>query len=316
MLKQFEFVRSKAPQISKQSFTDELATYRDHLSYERNLSPKTTESYLIHLYHYYSFLGFPLREANKDDFKDFLKHLRLKGYKNSTIGTYLAVIRSFYNYLANNEDEERFKQVAFYVSKNFRIPKDEPAIQVPSAKEVEQLRDFFKFSKTQHGWRKHKHDYRILLRDIAIFETLIATGVRSSELRGIRVEDFDFTNNTVYVRAGKAAHQRFAIFNSFAKESILEHISHNHLNLSDPMFKMAQGNMLNYIIKRWARRAGINPHIHAHSLRHYHITAAQRLGISINSIADQVGHKCFNTTRKYSHFDLDFRRQQYGDKKI
>lgn len=309
------FVRKPA-QAFRQRFSDELALYREHLSYERNLSPRTVESYLIHLFHYYEFLGFTLNEATKDDFKDFLKHLRLKGYKNSTIGTYLAVIRSYYNYVANNEDDERLKQVAFYVSKNFRIPRDEPVIQVPSAQEIEQLREFFKIEKTRYGWRKRKKEYRILLRDIAIFETLIATGVRSSELRGIRVEDFDFTNNTVYVRAGKASHQRFAIFNSFAKLIILEHIDHNKLEQSNLVFKMAQGNLLNYIIKRWARRAGINPHIHAHSLRHYHITAAQRLGISINSIADQVGHKCFNTTRRYSHLDLDFRRQQYADKKI
>lgn len=310
-----EHAQREALGVFRQDFEHSLKAYKDHLLYERQMSIVTVVGYCKLLFHFYVFLGRDLKEARKDDFRDFIQQLKMNDYKASTVNTYLNITRSYFNFLANSEDTTEYKELAFYINKNFRIKKEVTVIQVPTVDEIEKLRDFFKSNKKSWCKRKHKISYSVFIRDIAIFEVLIATGARSAELRGIRTKDFDLANNTVLID-GKGGHQRFAIFSTFTSESIIEHLTHNKLQENDLVFKMAQGNMLNYIIKRWAIRAGINPHIHAHSLRHYHITAAQRLGININNIADQVGHTCFDTTRRYTHFDLNFRKEQYGNKNL
>ena len=289
-----------------------LVDFKEYLSYERNLADNTVASYLYFVSEFISFASKDVMEIQRDDIKDFIKYLRVRDLQNSSISAYVIALRSFYKWLAYTNKSEVLLQVNFFLNNIVRIRKERSVRAVVTTDELSKIREAIATHKAVLSCNKKSNFYRIVLRDAAIIEMLACTGCRSEELREIRVRDIDFENKTVLIRKGKGGHQRVALFNESARIALKEHIAHNGYDLDARISVIRTPNMLGYIVKRWAKAANLGKNIYPHSFRHHHITEAQRKGIPIQAVADQVGHVNLNTTRMYTHLDLEYRKEEYS----
>lgn len=289
-----------------------ILEYKDYLIYERHLMENTVNGYIFRVYKFFLFLNRDLKDTTREDIKDFVKYLKLREYEASTLTTYICSLKSYFGYLLyKDEKNESLLSISYLLNHTIKIKKYRRVPPIPNLNEVNILRETMLRQKSLQSTNPNKFLYNIILRDIALLELLLATGARSAEIRNLRLVDIDFENSSIFIKEGKGGHQRMSLFDSIALKAVKEHICNKNLSPNDFIFPMSQGNMLNYIIKRWAKRAKINSRIHAHSLRYFHIIEAQVRGVNIQSVADQVGHVNLNTTRYYTHLHLNHRRDQY-----
>lgn len=290
-----------------------MSKFKEYLLYERQLAETTIHGYIFFVSEFLKFTSKEVKEICREDIKDFIKYLRNRGIQNSSISNYIISMRQFYNWLADLEREEKIVTLCFFLRKIVRIRRDKTVAEVPTKEELSKLRSTLHAYKQALSFNKKAYGYKIVLRDAAIIEMLIATGARNKEMRQMRVCDVDLKTKTVFIKQGKGGHQRVSVFGDLALETLKEHLEHSSLDPNAAVFVIRNGNMMNYIIKRWALRAGINQELHAHSFRHFHVTEAQKLGVPVQIVADQVGHVNLNTTRHYTHFDVSDRREKYGN---
>lgn len=288
-----------------------LVDFKEHLEFIRRLTPQTIKGYGFMIELFIKFLSKPLTEATRDDIKEFIKYRMSKGLSNTTLSAHVVALRSLYNYLADITQKRELIALSFFLNKIVKLKKDTNVTPTPSNKEWERLREALSAFKHAASFNKESNFYKECLRDSAMLEVFTATGMRPGELESIRLRDIDFDNETIFIECGKGEKQRMVIFNEASKEAIKEYLAINNFTLVDKIFDIKYKNMINYIVKKWRERAGINAKIRPHSFRHYHITQAQRLGIPTHLVSNQVGHKDPNTTLHYTHLDTAHRRNVY-----
>lgn len=289
-----------------------LDDFRDYLRYERHLVDTTIHNYISFIQELHVFCNKSPEAITRDDFRSFIQHLeKTRHLSGATVSNYMNAYRTFYNWLADKTQNTDVLKISFFLSKIVRVKRNSKVTVVPTPEDIERLRKTLWAYKEAWSFSKSSSNYNLVLRDIAIIELLIATGARSAELRSLAFSDVDLKNQTILIRLGKGSKQRYALFNDRAAAALSQYFENNLFDLSDRIFPIQQGNMLNYIIHRWAKRSGISAQIHAHSFRHYHITHAQMMGVPDVVVADQVGHNSLNTTRGYTHFNLQYRRENY-----
>lgn len=292
--------------------TDILNGYSDHLVIERRMSENTLEQYMRIINKFISFNSKDLQETTREDIKDFIRYLMTAELKNSTISNHVIGLRSFFNYLADKTQRKEIMSLTFFLQRILKIKRERSVRQVPNNQEWERLRDAAQAYKVAASYNKESKLYKNTLRDYAIFETIVATSGRVSEISNIRLCDIDFNSKTIFMRSRKGGHQGMVIFGEKAKIAIQELVNIKNLSSHDKLFGITYESQIYYIIKKWVKKAGVNNLLHPHSFRHFHITEAQRNGASLIHVAEQADHKNLNTTRGYTHFDLQDRRESYA----
>jgi site-specific recombinase XerD len=150
------------------------------------------------------------------------------------------------------------------------------------------------------------------LRDRALLELAYATGCRSGELLGLRVETIDFSINNVRV-IGKGDKQRDVPFGREAAKALLAYIERGRPKLQldrrqaivflnrdgRPLTRMGFGVML----KQRAWNAGIRRRIYPHILRHTCATHLHHGGMDIRTLQELLGHAYITTTQRYTHIN-------------
>lgn len=245
-----------------------------------------------------------------EDIHRFLVYLKDKPMSGSSIVNYVYILRAYYNWAAYTKQNEKLSDVLLYLRNVVKIRKQPRFPYVPSPEDVIKLRNTLKSYTSVMSGDKNSQMYRKAITAYAIIELLITTGMRSKELRGLMVSDIDFEKRTIYIGNGKGDTQRYSLFGESAIAVLKEFILVHSLSMDSKLFAVKQANSLNYILKRWAKRAGVATKLHAHSFRHFFITEAQRRGIPAEIVARQVGHKNLNTTNHYTHFDTETLRDR------
>lgn len=160
------------------------------------------------------------------------------------------------------------------------------------------------------------------IRDRAIMETLYATGMRVSELCGLKISDYN--SQSMEIRAfGKGAKERMVLINQSAKlrlEGYLaehwEKLRGKAPQLDDPLFVSREGTRLSMrsvhrIVLKYARKAGITKQITPHTLRHSFATHLLEGGADLRVVQDLLGHSSISTTQIYTHVSMDRLRKVY-----
>ncbi|MBI4756712.1 MAG: site-specific tyrosine recombinase XerD [Betaproteobacteria bacterium] len=149
------------------------------------------------------------------------------------------------------------------------------------------------------------------LRDRALLETLYATGLRVSELVGLRLFEVSFDMGVVRVM-GKGAKERLVPLGEEAMDWLRRHLAEGRPALlagraSDTMFVTARGTGLTRggawkLIKRLALQAGIDPaRVSPHTLRHAFATHLLNHGADLRVVQLLLGHADISTTQIYTH---------------
>ena len=150
------------------------------------------------------------------------------------------------------------------------------------------------------------------LRDRAMLELLYATGMRASELAGLRVTDLNF--DVGYLRCtGKGNKERIIPVGRTAIETTEAYLKDLRPRLAKPgggtsLLLSRTGRSLTRIeiwrlVKKYAARAGMPRNLTVHTLRHCFATHLLSGGADLRSVQEMLGHVDIGTTQIYTHVD-------------
>jgi integrase/recombinase XerD len=150
------------------------------------------------------------------------------------------------------------------------------------------------------------------LRDKALLELLYATGVRASEVAGLKTADLNFEIG--YLRCfGKGNKERIIPVGRVALAATVEYLRHLRPRLARPqsqafLLLSRTGRPLTRIeiwrlVKKYARRAGMPRNVTVHTLRHCFATHLLSGGADLRSVQEMLGHVDIGTTQIYTHVD-------------
>jgi site-specific recombinase XerD len=260
----------------------------------QNYSPKTLRAYGDDLMQFLRWVeknrvdwDNPAR-FSRADIEGFMQHLAGQGMSGVTRVRKLAAIRKFFAFMEEND-----------------IIHVNPAHMVKGAKREEKEPKIL-----------YKEQYKALLyeasdniRDYAIIQTFLQTGIRLSELVNLRVDDVDLEHRLLTVRQGKGKKDRQIPLVDGAVKALRNYKRYRNteLILDDEIFFLAKnGTSLNvstikYLVAKYVKKAGIRKKVSVHTLRHTFGAHKADKHMSLATLQELMGHKKKETTLKYIH---------------
>lgn len=251
-----------------------------------------------------------LDEVGREDIEEYMDYLSLyirdgQEVTNNERGKArkLASLRSFYNYYFCNEliqsnPPSLVPMPKLHEKEIIRLDPNEVAIL------LDQVEDGTKLTKNQ--LRFHE---KTKVRDLALLTLLLGTGIRVSECVGLDLEDVDFNNMRIKVRR-KGGYEDMVYFGEEVEQALYSYIderSHNIPNVGheNALFLSIQNRRITVravenLVKKYASLVtGGMKKITPHKLRSTYGTALYQETGDIYLVADVLGHKDVNTTRKH-----------------
>ncbi len=175
--------------------------------------------------------------------------------------------------------------------------------------EEDEVEDLLKVSETLEGFGEHQQKYieRFIPRDTAMLSLLLGTGIRVSELVGLNVDDIDFKYNSFKVTR-KGGGQAILYFSDEIKDALIKYLDfRDSLKLPESekaLWISIQGKRMGVrsvenLVKKYARISAPLKKISPHKLRSTYGTNLYRETKDISIVAEVLGHKDVNTTKKY-----------------
>ncbi len=277
----------------KEVLVDNFLVY---LGSVRNFSKYTIRSYQLDLTDFFSFVKknqIDYLNITKDDIRAYLKYLDEKKLKSSSISRKISTLRTFYNYLLN---ENIISNNLFKYIRNPKIDKKIPAYLNYS--EIEELLESIDLS-TKSGIRN-----RLLL------EVFYATGARVSEVINIKHSDIDKYNKCIRIK-GKGSKERIVYYGDYVvKYMELYNSDSEYLFVNDKGDKLSVFEV-EKIIENIMKQISIKTHVTPHTLRHTFATHLLNNGADIKSVQELLGHANLSTTGIYTHVSTDRLKDTY-----
>ena len=224
----------------------------------------------------------------------------------------IAAVRSFFKYYFRRE------MISVDLASKIEMPKlhDKPIIKLEEDevyKFLDTVESGYGLSGHEKGFHKHTK-----IRDIAIMTLLLGTGLRVSECVGLNLNDIDFKINALNITR-KGGNQVILYFNDEVKVALfnwLEQRATNPLLVDEPaLFTSLQNKRISTravekLVKKYAEIVTPLKHITPHKLRSTYGTRLYHATQDIYVVADVLGHKDVNTTKKhYAAISDEIRRQ-------
>ncbi len=284
-----------------------LARYLDHLSAERGLSKNTLDAYRRDIEALARGLEGNRRpeEARREDLVRHLRRLRIEGRSPRSVARWLVGVRGFFTYLVAEEVLSTDPTARLEAPRTWR-----PLPKVLGAAQVEAL--LAEPERSEHRG----------LRDAAMLELVYATGLRASELVGLRLRDLHLDGG--YLRCiGKGSKERVvpiggeadAVLQRYLAEARPVLLGHRR---SEVLFVNARGGAMTRqgfwkIIKAYGVKAGIGIPLSPHTLRHSFATHLLEHGADLRSVQALLGHADISTTQIYTHVNRERLRRLYQE---
>jgi len=258
----------------------------------RGWSPKTTESYRSDLLHADGFLRTvhsSLMHADQAAILKYLTSLHRQGLKESTIQRRRSALSTWFTYLQDQSMRE--DHPARHLPK---LAKSRPLPKLMSEDDVEALLAA-PDTNTPTG-----------VRDRCMLEILYATGLRVSELIGLRLAHVDMATGLVRV-IGKGDKERLVPFGEEASGWLREWLAVRRAEPASPFLFAGRGGKAmsrqNFWLrmKQYAALAGISPSPSPHTLRHAFATHLLNHGADLRAVQMLLGHAHITTTEIYTH---------------
>ena len=185
--------------------------------------------------------------------------------------------------------------------------------------ETAELLDYIEHAGDSLTGQKKAYYEKTRLRDLAIVTLLLGTGIRVSECVGLDVEDVDFKNDAIRV-VRKGGSEMMIYFGDEVEQALLNYLEgraaitpvagHEHALFYSTQRKRIGIQAVENMVKKYAREITTTKKITPHKLRStYGTTLYQETG-DIYLVADVLGHKDVNTTKKHYAAMDDSRRRK------
>ncbi len=312
-----EATQRQAPSADEwlEKFATHLATDRGASVYtQRNYQQALSEFYLWHKNERKSPPAWA--KLQRDDFRAYLRFLGRQNLGRAAIALRFSALRTFYKFLIRHGVVEvsPIKSVALP-----KLPK-----RLPQFLTVKQMEDLLVAPLAGLKAPKAKAAGRPIsvaacYRDVAILETIYSCGLRISEMVGLRAEDIDWNEEIVRVR-GKGKKERLLPISRTALRAIEHYWAHLPERPADamPVFlsetkarSPMNPAMLQRRLKTYLGRAGLDPSITPHKLRHSYATHLLDNGADLRSVQELLGHAHLVTTQVYTHVSTERLKKAY-----
>ena len=280
-----------------------LKEYLEFLNFERGLSPLTRENYARDITQLIKLAdSAPLNSLQSNHIRRFIASLHGKGLGGKSIARMLSSWRGFFDFLVNRKGFTNNPVIGLRAPKS---PKTLPqALSIEQAVKLVDIGD----------------DDVLGIRDHAILELFYSSGLRLSEVVNLDIDALDFSEGTVVV-TGKGNKTRIVPMGSHAMEAMQKwlQIRSNIANInasSKPVFIGLQGRRISarnvqYRLKEWSIKQGINSSVHPHMLRHSFATHVLQSSGDLRAVQEMLGHANISTTQVYTHLDYQHLTKVY-----
>ena len=254
---------------------------------EKGLSEKTIKNKKHLLNRLFRFLG--NNPLDVSGCRKYTVYLYKQGWDNSSIQAELKMVKAFINYL------EAYGYIKESWAKKIKLPKiQRKPFNIVSAEIAEEIviagSEAGKYDHVLH--RKSKSEHRAALRFI------LRTGLRISELLGLKYSDINL-NNSTYSVISKGGNTDTL---PFPQDMVWEVAKRKH---QERLFKV-EPNRMNKTLKRGSFKLDIVPHLTVHTLRHIFCTSLLKEGVSLQIVSRLMRHSNVGITDKvYSHYLLE-----------
>lgn len=303
---------------------------------ENNTSARTRLAYAYDLRVFFEYMkknnsycqkmeirDFPLSildSIKREDIEEYLEYVAYYQKDNREItneergkSRKLASLRSFYNYFYQSELIEKnpaalIPMPKLHQKEIVRLDADEVALL------LDEVEDGDKLTKSQ----KKFHD-KTKVRDTALLTLLLGTGIRVSECVGLDMEDVDFKNSGIKIRR-KGGYETVVYFGEEVEKALLDyweqrkHIvplsGHEHALFLSIQNRRITVRAVENLVKKYASTVTTLKKITPHKLRSTYGTSLYRETGDIYLVADVLGHKDVNTTKKHYAAMEDERRRK------
>jgi site-specific recombinase XerD len=271
----------------------------------------------------------PKPSAEKDTLKSielppgYLEKLNQKRYSPNTIKTYVTYMKSFIaefkdrdlrtitleeinahiqklirtKGISASQQNQRINSIKFYYEKvlglekqYYNIDRPRKARELPKVLSEEEVLSILKSVENL----KHK----------AIIATIYSAGLRRSELINLRKNNIHYDRKLIFIQGAKGKKDRNTILSDaliIILKQYLKEYKPNYWLIEGPNRKKYSATSVLKILKKAARKAGINRRVTPHMLRHSFATHLLEHGLDIRYIQHIMGHTSSKTTEIYTH---------------
>ncbi|TWT31758.1 site-specific tyrosine recombinase XerD [Blastopirellula retiformator] len=274
------------------------AAFVDYLQSECHLAANTVAAYRRDLVRFEKWLGSrEICSLKVSDLADYVAWLHRQDLAPATIARGVVSLKIFFRYL---QLEGILQDNVVELLGSQKIWRRIPSVVAPHM--IDDLMTA-PWSEDPY-WR----------RDRALLELLYATGCRASEVSNLRLDDVHLDEG--YCKCeGKGSKQRIAPLARKAASTVRSYLEAERPKLTKKnprdaayLFLSRRGKRLSRIaiwelVKKYAARAGIDPEVSPHSLRHSFATHLLAGGADLRHVQEMMGHASIATTQIYTHVD-------------
>jgi integrase/recombinase XerD len=284
-----------------------LEPFLDHLRFERGLSEKTVEAYAHDVGRMAEFAAAAGRAAPADvttaDLRRLLLTLKDLGLAPTSLGRNLSALRTYFRFL------QAENMVVADPTERIDAPKGWR--RLPEVLSVDEISRLLEAPDLAHP---------LAWRDRALLEFAYASGVRVSELTGLRVRGLHLDEEFASV-TGKGSRERLVPIGRRAIGTLSLYLREARPRLdrgsSDGrVFLNARGGPLTRmgvwkILRSHVEAAGIEKRVTPHTLRHSFATHLLEGGADLVAVQEMLGHADISTTQIYTHVDRSYLQQTH-----
>ncbi len=260
-----------------------------------------------------------ITSSDVEYYLSYLSHYTINGKIESCTETgkarKLSTLRAFLKYFFNKNF------LTANVATKVSMPKihEKEIIRLESNEKVDEISEMLYTVESGIGLTKRQQAYHnnTKFRDIAIVTLFLGTGIRISELVGLNIKDFDFNSNS-FIVTRKGGNRAVLYFNQQVAETLKDYLNLREITKKDidsPMFLSLQNKRISVrqvqeLVKKYAQVVSPLKKITPHKLRSTFGTNLYRQTGDIYVVADCLGHKDVNTTKKhYAAITEDVRKK-------
>jgi len=287
---------------------DWVFAFTDFLRYEQRRSEHTIAAYKADLLVFDTFIGPEValgnEPINKTQLKNYIFALKQDGLSERSINRKLSAIRAFHSFLAKKgkgsdgvvkslKSLKVSKRIPHFLSK---IASEEIDLQTPQKEKLQWVNQ----------------------RNHLIYEILYGTGIRLSELIGLRSHDIDFAAGTMLV-VGKGSKERLVPLHAGLLSQIeyFSKITHPNPSINNQFLittergEKAYSVLIQRVVKEKLANAKNLEKKSPHVLRHTFATQILDEGAPLQAVKELLGHASLQATEIYTHVSTERMKQAY-----